>query len=117
MDYLLLLFAKKEIDEEMFLRFFNNLESFKVQDVSYMLKKEQTSAEAKIVAFLRDFYCKYEVKANQFSRRKERDLLAPVKQIPTQNLQFPIPIRLEYNTISDYVQFSEENLALLRDDL
>ena len=114
MDYLLLLFAKKEIDHEMFSRFFKSLEPFKAQDVSYLIKKEQTSAEAKNVAFLRDFYCKYEVKANQFSRRKERELLAPVKQIPAQNLQFPIPARLEFNAVADYLQISEEYLQLLR---
>jgi hypothetical protein len=117
MDYLLLLFAKKEIDKEMFAQFFKSIEPFKVQDVSYLLKKEQTSAEAKIVAFLRDLYCKYEVKANQFSRRKERDLLAPVKQIPAQNLQFPIPARLEYNAVADYLQISEEYLAQLREEV
>ena len=116
MDYLLLLFAKKEIDHEMFSQFFKSLEPFKTQDVSYLLKKEQTSSEAKIVGFLRDFYCKYEVKANQFSRRKERELLAPVKQIPAQNMQFPIPARLEYNAVADYLQISEEYLQLLRLD-
>ena len=117
MDYLLLVFAKKEIDKKMFLQFFKNLEPFKVQNVSYLLKKEQTSAETKIVTFLRDFYCKYEVKANQFSRKKERDLLAPVKQIPVQNLQFPIPVRLEYNAMADHLQLSEEYLALLREEV
>jgi hypothetical protein len=116
MDYLLLLFAKKEIDHEMFSQFFKSLEPFKAQDVSYLLKKEQTSSEAKIVGFLRDFYCKYEVKANQFSRRKERELLAPVKQIPAQNMQFPIPARLEYNAVADYLQISEEYLQLLKLD-
>ena len=116
MDYLLLLFAKKEIDKTIFSRFSKSIEQFKVQDVSYLLKKEQTSAEAKIVDFLRDFYCNYEVKANQLSRRRERDLLAPVRQIPAQNLQFPIPARLEYNAVADYLQLSEEYLQLLRLD-
>jgi len=115
-DYLLLLFAKKEIDHELFSCFYKSIEPFNIHDVSYLLKKEQTSAEAKIVAFLRDFYCKYEVKANQFSRRKERELLSPVKQIPDQNLQFPIPARLEYNAVADYLQLSDEYLALLRGD-
>jgi hypothetical protein len=115
MDYLLLLFAKKEIDHDMFSRFFKSLEPFKTQDVSYLIKKEQTATEAKNVAFLRDFYCKYEVKANQFSRRKERELLAPVKQIPAQNLQFPIPARLEFNAVADYLQISEEYLQILKD--
>ena len=116
MDYLLLLFAKKEIDKGLFSQFSKNLEPYKAQDVSYLLKKEQTAAEVKTVAFLRDFYCKYEVKANQFSRKRERDLLAAVKQIPAQNLQFPIPARLEYNVMADYLQLSEEYLQFLREE-
>ena len=113
MDYLLLLFAKKNIENDMFSQFKENLSSFKIKDVSYLLERDQTSVETKIVAFLRDFYCKHEVKANQFSRKRKTNLLAPVQQIPDQNLQFPIPVRLENNTIAGNLQLSEEHLKLL----
>jgi len=115
-DYLLLLFAKKNIENEMFSQFLKNIIPFKAQDISYLLDREQTSMESKIVAFLRDFYCKYEVKANQFSRKRKTNLLAPVQQIPNQNLQFPIPIRLENDAIADNLQVADEYLALLREE-
>ena len=88
---------------------------FKAQDISYLLEREQTSAEAKTVAFLRDFYCKYEVKANQFLRKKKMNLFAPIQQIPNQNLQFPIPIRLENDAVVDNLQLSDEYSTLLSD--
>jgi len=115
-DYLLLVYAKKEIDNEIFLQFLRNMEPLKAKDISFMLKREQTSTEAKIVSFLRDFYCKYEVKASQFSRRKKRSHLSPVQHIPKQNLQFPIPVLLENQSVADNVQISEEHLALLSED-
>jgi len=113
MDYLLLLFTKKNIENEMFSQFLENISSFKVKDISFLLEREQTSAEVKRVSFLRDFYCKHEVKANQFSRKRKMELLAPVQQIPNQNLQFPIPIRLENNTIADNLHVSDEYLSFL----
>jgi len=116
-DYLLLLFARKEIENEVFLQFLKNILPFKAKDVSYLLKKEQTSGEAKIVSFLKDFYCKYEVRANQSSRKRKLELLSPVKQIPKQNLQFPIPVRLENDAVADNLQISEEHLALLRESV
>ncbi|MCL2434585.1 MAG: hypothetical protein FWD09_00415 [Lentimicrobiaceae bacterium] len=113
MDYLLLLFAKKNIENEMFSQFLTNISSFKIKDISYLLENEQTSVGAKMVSFLRDFYCKHEVKANIFSKRRNMALLAPVQQIPHQNLQFPIPIRLENDTIADNLYLTEEYLAFL----
>ena len=113
MDYLLLLFAKKNIENDMFLQFLENISSFKIKDVSYLLERQQTSLETKIVNFLKDFYCKHEVKANLFSRRKKMDILAPVQQIPNQNFQLPIPVRLENESIVDNLQLSDEYLALL----
>jgi len=115
MDYLLLLFAKKNIESEMFSQFKENLSSFKIEDVSYLLEREQTSVEARIVSFLRDFYCKHEVKANQFSQKRKTNLLAPVQQIPNQNLQIPIPVKLEHDAVADQVQVSEEYLVFLSD--
>jgi hypothetical protein len=44
------------------------------------------------------------------------ELLAPVKQIPNQNLQFPIPILLEKDSLADNLQLAEEYLALLDED-
>jgi hypothetical protein len=116
MDYLMLLFTKKNIENEAFSHFLANITLFKSKDISYMLKREQTSAQAKTVTFLRDFLCKYEVNANLFSRRKKMELLAPVQQIPVQNLQFPMPIRLENNSIVDHLQLSEEYLLFLAED-
>lgn len=115
-DYLLLLFAKKNIENESFSQFLQNISSFKAKNISYLLERQQTSMEIKIVSFLRDFYCKHEVKANQFSRRKKMDHLAPVQQIPNQNFQFPIPIRLENNSIADNLQLTDEYLALLMEE-
>jgi len=115
MDYLLLLFAKKNIEEEVFLQFKENLSSFKIEEVSYLLEREQTSSEAKIAAFLRDFYCKHEVKTNQFLQKRKAHLLAPVQQIPKQNLQFPITAKLDHNVMVDHLQVSEEYLAFLND--
>jgi len=116
MDYLLLVFAKKSIENDMFLQFLENISSFKVKDVSYLLEREQTSAETKIVAFLKDFYCKHEVKANRLSKRKKMDLLAPVQHIPNQNLLSPIPVRLEHDAVADNLQLTEEYLALLLEE-
>jgi hypothetical protein len=115
-DYLLLLFAKKDIDNEMFLQFIQNLSPFHAIDVSYLLEREQTSSEAKVSSFLKDFYCKYEVKANMLSQNRAAALLAPVKQIPKENLQFPIPVRLENETLSEHVQLSEEYLQFLKEE-
>ena len=115
-DYLLLIFAKKEIDNEMFIQFLKNMESLKAKDISYILKKEQTSAEAKMVAFLKDFYCKYEVKASQLSTKRKMDLLAPVQKIPNQNLQFPIPVRLENDLLADNFQLSNEYFQFLKEE-
>lgn len=115
-DYLLLLFAKKDIEQEILKQFLKNITPFKAQDISYLLERNKTSAEKKIVSFLRDFYCKYEVSANQFSRKKKMNLLAPVQQIPTQNLQYPIPILLEHDSIVDNLQLSEEYLAFLSEE-
>ena len=115
-DYLLLLFAKKDIENEFFTKFLMNLASFNIQEISFLLEREQTAAEEKIVAFLRDIYCKYEVKANQFSIRKRMDFLAPVKQIPKQNLQFPIPVLLENETLADNIHISEEYLKFFREE-
>jgi len=116
MDYLLLLFAKKNIENDMFLQFLENISSFKATDISYLLESQQTSAETKIVAFLRDFYCKHEVKANQFSRKRKTNLLAPIQQIPNQNLQFPIPIKLENDVVVDNLQLSDEYLSFLMEE-
>jgi len=113
MDYLLLLFAKKTTENEFFEQFLQNISSFKAKNISYLLERQHTSDEIKILSFLRDFYCKHEVRANQFSRRKKMDLLAPVRQVPTQNLQFPIPILLENDSIADNLHLSDEYLALL----
>jgi hypothetical protein len=112
-DYLLLFFAKKDIDHDTYLHFTKNLAPFQVRDVSYLLERQQTAAQEKIVEFLRDFYCKYEVNANQFSRKRKTNLLAPVQQIPRQNLQFIIPARLENETLADNWQLADDYLALL----
>jgi hypothetical protein len=116
MDYLLLLFAKKDVETDIFSHFSRNLIPFKAQDITFLLEKQQTSAQEKIVTFLRDFYCKYEVRANQFSRRRKMDLLAPAQQIPNRNLQFPIPIRLENDLLVDNLQLANEYLSLLTEE-
>jgi hypothetical protein len=115
-DYLLLIFAKKDIEDHVFKQFLHHLALYSAKDVSYLLEREQTSTEAKIVAFLRDFYCKYEVKANQLSRKKKTDYLSPIRQIPIQNLQFPIPIRLENASLFDHLQPAEKYLALMTEE-
>jgi len=115
-DYLLLLYAKKEIENGMFSQFLTKIAPFKAQDISYFLTREQTSAQAKIVSFLRDFYCKYEIIANNFSRKRKANLLAPIQQIPIQNLQSPIPIRLENEAIADNLQLTNKYLYLLMSD-
>jgi hypothetical protein len=115
-DYFLLIFAKKNIEKEVFNHFFQKLAPFKAQDLTYLLEREQTSSEKKAVDFLRDFYCKYEVKANHFSRKKEMKLLAPVKQIPHHNLQFPIPIILENESAAHNLNLSDEYLAFLKEE-
>jgi hypothetical protein len=102
-DYLLLLFAKKDIECEMFSIFSKDLSPFRAQDVSFLLEREQTSAQEKISTFLRDFFCKYEVMANQFSRKRKMEILAPVQQIPVANQQFPIPARLENDPAADFL--------------
>jgi hypothetical protein len=116
MDYFLLLFAKKNIEKELFSQFLKNITSFKAEDISYLLEREQTSAEKKNASFFRDFLCKYEVNANLLSRRKKMEFLAPVKHIPKQNLQFPIPISLENESLANNLQLSKEYLDLLRED-
>jgi hypothetical protein len=115
-DYLLLLFAKKDIETVVFAQILQKITPFHAKDISYIIEKEQTATEEKIVEFLRDFYCKFEVKANHFSRKKTFDLLAPIKQIPRQNLQYPILILLENNAITDNIHISEEYLAILREE-
>jgi len=115
-EYLLLLYAKKNIEKELFSQFLLNIACFKPMDVSYLLDREQTSTDARNAAFLRDFFCKYEVNANLLSRRKKMELLGPVKQIPKQSLRFPIPITLENNSLADNLQLSEESLALLSEE-
>jgi len=117
MDYLLFIFARKDIENEIFSHFLKNITPFKARDVSYLLEREQTSAEMKKVSFLRDFYCKHEVKATQFSRKRKMDLLSPVRQIPKQNMQFPIPILLENNAVAENLQISEEYYALLEESI
>jgi len=116
MDYLLLLFCKKNVENEMFSQFSSNITPLKAKDVSSMLDKKQTSAEGKTASFLRDFLCKYEVNANKFSRRKKMELLSSVKQIPIQNLQYRITIPLENHSLADNLQISDEYLALLAEE-
>jgi hypothetical protein len=115
-DYFLLIFAKKDIENEMLSIFSRNLIALKAQDISSLLVKRQTSSQEKVATFLRDFFCKYEVTANQFSRKRKIKLLAPVQQIPVQNLQFPMPVRLENEAAADNLQLSEEYLALLTEE-
>ena len=115
-DYLLLLFAKKDIENEVFSRFLQKITPFSAKNISFLIEREQTSDEVKIVSFLRDFYCKYEVKATQLSRQRKIELLSPVKQIPKQNLQYPIPILLENNAMNTNLQISEECMRILEED-
>jgi hypothetical protein len=115
-DYLLLLFAKKDIEKEIFSQFKKNISPFHATDVSFLLEREQTSSEAKVSAFLKDFYCKYEVRANRLSKKKAAVLLAPVQQIPKENLQFPIPVRLENESLAYHVQLSDEYVRFLREE-
>jgi len=115
-DYFLLLFAKKDIDNEIFLQFSKHILHFNAKDVSYLLEKQQTSSEMKVCSFFKDFYCKYEVSANLFSRNRETALLAPVQQIPTQNQQFPIPVKLENEFLVDNLKVSNEYLHLLAEE-
>ena len=115
-DYLLLLFAKKNIDNEVFTQFLKNISPFNAQDISYVLDRRRTAAEIKTVDFFRSFYCNYEVQANRFSRKRKVDLLAPAKQIPNRNLLFPLPVRFDNEALPDYVQLPEEYLQLLQDE-
>jgi len=115
-DYFLLLFAKKSIENEVFLQLTKHIFPFKAKDISYLLEKKQTAPQKKVAELLRDFYCKSEVKANQFSRRRELELLSPIKQIPNQNLQFPIPILLENESAADNFQLSDEYLFFLKEE-
>ena len=110
-DYLLLLYAKKDIDSEIFERFLNNIAPLKVQDASDLLIKEN-----RVTSFLRDFYCKHEVTTNLLSIRKKMDLLAPVKQIPKQNLHEPLNIMFDNEAVTDNMRISEEYLTLLAGD-
>ena len=114
MDYLLLLFAKNNIENDLFLQFLKNISSFKFKEITYLLERHQTSVEKKIVDFLRDFYCKYEVKANQFLQKRKMNLLAPVQQIPEQNLLYSVR-RLELEAVAE-MQLSEECLGLLLEE-
>ena len=116
-DYLLLLFAKKSMDNDLFSGLLKNISRFHAQDISYVLDRRRTAAEIKTVDFFRSFYCNYEVQANQFSRKKKVDLLAPIKLIPNQNLLFPLPVRFDNDALPDYVQLSEEYLSLLQDEV
>jgi len=116
LDYLLLVFTKKDVENDRFSQFSSLISSFKANDISYILEKEQTSAEAKTASFLKDFLCKYEVNANQFSERKKLEILSPVKQIPPQNLLYRITIPLENKSLKSNSQISEEYLALLMED-
>jgi hypothetical protein len=115
-DYLLLLFAKKSMDNEMFSLFLKNISPFHAQDISYVLDRKRTAAEIKTVDFFRSFYCNYEVQANRFSHKRKVDLLAPTKQIPNRNLLFPLPVRFDNDALPDYVQLPEEYLKLLQDE-
>jgi len=108
MDYLLLLYAKKDIDNETFERFLNNITPLKVQDASNLLMKEN-----RVTSFLRDFYCKHEVTANLLSIRKKMDILAPIKQIPKQNLHAPLNVMFDNEEVTDNMRISEEYLTLL----
>jgi hypothetical protein len=116
MDFILLLFSKKDSENEPFSQFLKNIAPFNVIDASYLLHRKRTSVDRKNVDILEDFFCKYEVSANQFLKRRKMDLLAPVKQIPNINLQYPIPVLLEHDSISDNLQLSDEYLALLREE-
>jgi sulfur relay (sulfurtransferase) DsrC/TusE family protein len=115
-DYLLLIFAKKNVENETFKQFLKYFAPFNAQDISHLLENEQTSNGVKIVDFLRDFFCKYEVKANQFSLRRKMDLLSPIKQIQGKNLQFRIPALLENESLADNFQLSDEYLAFLTEE-
>ena len=106
-DYLLLVYTKKEIENEIFKSFVSRLEPFIMSDVSDMLQNEQTSLDKKIMKFLKDFFGRYEVLANKFSRRKRLDLLAPVKQIPKQNQKYPIPAFLEQIPVTNFISMSD----------
>jgi len=115
-DYFLLLFAKKDIDNEMVLQFIKHILHFNAKDVSYLLEQPRTPSEMKVSAFFKDFYCKYEVRANLFSRNREAALLAPMQQIPAQNQQYPIPVKLENEFLVDNLKISNEYLYLLAEE-
>jgi len=112
-DYLLIVYAKKGIENEVLNQTLSRFYPFAVNDVSYLLERSQTSLEVAIREFLRDFICVHEVKANKFSRRKKSDLLGPVRQIPVQNLQFPVPATLENESLPENVEIPEKYLELL----
>ncbi|MDR0205687.1 MAG: hypothetical protein LBI45_00245 [Bacteroidales bacterium] len=112
-DYLLIVYSKKGIENEVINQILSRFTTFGVTDISYLLERSQTSLEVAIREFLRDFICVHEVKANKFSRRKKLDLLGPVRQIPPQNLQFPVPATLENESLPKNVQISEKYLELL----
>jgi hypothetical protein len=114
-DYLLLLFAKKDIENDMFSQFIKNVSPFNAKDVTYLLEKEQTSSEAKISTFFKDFYCKYEVKANMLSKNRAAALLAPVQQIPKENQPSNLA-RLENEALAGNVQLSEEYVRFLKEE-
>jgi hypothetical protein len=112
-DYLLIVYAKKGIENEVFNQTMSRFTPFSVKNISYLLERSQTSLEVAIRKFLRDFIYAHEVKANQFSRRKKLDMLGPVRQIPVQNLQFRIPATLENESLPENVQIPEKYLELL----
>jgi hypothetical protein len=51
-DYLLLLYAKKDIEKDTFLHLSKHLDPCNAKDISFLLERHQTSAQEKIVAFL-----------------------------------------------------------------
>jgi len=113
-DYLLFLYAKKNRGKDATYQFSNRLDIFQAKDVSFLLEQQQTSNQEKIVVFLRDFLCKYEVNANRFSIKRKLNLLAPIQQIPSSNLHFSFPVRLENEGVADNLQVAEDYLELLR---
>jgi len=115
-DYLLLIFTNKNIENEVIGSIINNLALFQPHDISYLLEKNQISYDVKINEFLRVFFCRNEVAANKFSRRRKLDLLAPIKQIPYSNLLFRIPVLLENESIADNFQLSDKYVKFLKED-
>ena len=115
-DYLLFIFAKKDIDSELFSQFLKKITPFKAEEVPYLLKQKQLLVEGKRISLLVDFLGRYEVIANELTKRKKLDILGPVKQIPKQNLESSITISLSSDPLTDNMQLPEEYLALLTED-